>query len=164
MAVVNSTATEQSNIAFLAGRVQPTYPGLNIQEATHEVANGDSATSTYHVARLPSNARLSGLSRLNHDDLQTTGSPTLDIGTYNVFDGTADSATSINDGIDAANAGADVVMVKDPANMGQYIWEIAGASSDPGGYIDIRFSVQDAAIDLGGTVTTSVVYYVENAG
>ena len=69
---------------------------------------------------------------------------------------------AINDGIDVATAAAsDVAVVKDPANIGKYVWELAGESSDPGGFADLKITLKDAACNSGGTVSLSLVYNAE---
>ena len=71
--------------------------GAMVAETTVEVSASASTTSTYWVARLPSNARSHGLSQIATDDMADTGSPTLDVGTFG-FDGnvTTDDDDSIN--------------------------------------------------------------------
>lgn len=163
MAIVNLTATKRSNMSSVTGAQQAAQPGMNLYESTVEVGSADSATSTYHMARLPSNARLSALSRMMHDDLATAGAPTIDIGTANNADSSvADDPDAINNGIDvAAGAGAQVPLFAEIADAGQYLWELAGNTSDPGGFIDIMFNLVDADVNAGGTMTASIIYVVE---
>lgn len=162
MAVVALTATKRSNLSVLNSPQVESLPGVNMLETTVEVGSADSATSTYLIAHLPSNARLSGLSRMARDDLASAGAPTVDIGTFNVADGTANDPDAINDGIDVAAAATnDIPLIKDPANIGKYLWELAGASTDPGGFIDIKASLLDADVNVGGTMSFSIVYRIE---
>lgn len=125
---------------------------------TAEVPASD-ATSTVHLARIPSNARMSGLSKIYFDDLASTGSPTLDIGVFPVrsADFTAD-ADALNDGIDVASAAGSAAVIKDIANYGKMLWEIAGLSADPKCDMDIKASVLDAATNATGTVTLELFY------
>lgn len=161
MAVVNLTATSRGDRALTESVT--TRDGMNVFTSTVEVNSDDTATSTYFMARFPSNVRLMALSRLDIDDLASTGSPTLDIGTFAVGANITSSATSINDGIDAATAANGIDMIKDPADAGKYLWEIAGESSDPGGKIDVKISLLDANVNVGGTVTATFVYWVDNS-
>lgn len=132
---------------------------------TVEVSAAASATSTYHMARLPSNARINGGS-IYWDDLATTGSPTLDIGLFNpsgLSGGTDDALTgSLNDGMDAATVNATgKAIIKDPANWGKRLWEIWGLSADPKQEIDVKVMLLDASCDTGGTVTLNIGYTLD---
>lgn len=160
MAVENLTATTRGEKAV--SEVVTTRAGVNIFESTVEVSAAASATSTYTMARLPMTARITNLSRLAHDDLASTGSPTFDIGLFPVGDNFTADDDAINDGIDVATAAAsDVAVVKDPADIGKYVWELAGESSDPGGFADLKITLKDAACNSGGTVSLSLVYNAE---
>lgn len=135
---------------------------------TVEVGAADSATSTYRLARIPSNARISGLSRLHYDDLASAASPTLDIGVFNTnipFARTAitNDPVALNDGIDAgAASGASVAVIKDKANYGKRLWEyVNGQTTDPGGLLDIVVSLVDADVNVGGTMTLELVYSID---
>lgn len=123
---------------------------------TVEVGSADSATSTYHMARLPSNFRLSGASKAYWDDLASSGSPTLDIGIFPVKSGdfTGDD-DAINDGLDAATVNAvGISMIKDPVNVGKRLWEfINGVTVDPKCEVDIFVTLKDADVNTGGTLT-----------
>lgn len=139
---------------------------LRVWSETVEVGSADSATSTYHMARLPSNARLFGLSKWYWDDLASAGSPTLDLGLFNptgLSGGTDDSTTgSVTDGADAATVNAvGTACVKDPAKMGKRLWEIWGLSADPRQEIDVKVMLLDADVNVGGTVTVELVYSLD---
>jgi hypothetical protein len=125
---------------------------------TVELAASD-ATSTIHLARIPSNARIAGISKLYFDDLASSGSPTLDIGVYPIrsADFTADP-DALNDGIDVATAAGSAAVVKDIANYGKRLWEIAGLTADPKCDMDIKVAVLDAATNATGTVTLELFY------
>lgn len=162
MAVENLTATSRGQMA--ATYPVPTRAGFNVFEATVEVTAAASATSTYTMARLPMNLRISNLSRLAHDDLASTGSPTFDIGLFPVGTNFTADDDAINDGIDVATAAAaDVAIIKDPANIGKYVWELAGESSDPGGFADLKITLKDAATNTGGTVSMTLAYTVDHS-
>ncbi len=162
MAIVALTATKRSNLSVMDSPQVKAMHGLNIHEFTVEVGSADSDTSTYLIAHLPSNCRLSGASWLGWDDLATSGAPTMDIGTYNFADGTADDVDSINDGLDAATATANTPMLGDLADNGLYLWEIGTSpTSDPGGFIDIKIVLDDADVNQGGTISGSILYRME---
>lgn len=121
----------------------------------HEVTAGDSATSTYRLLRLPSNARLLGSSTISLDDLASTGSPTIDIGIVNVTGETriTDDPDGINDGIDAATAATGTTLIKSINNFGKKLYEfVDGQTSDPKGDLEVMMSIVDADVNSGGTV------------
>lgn len=128
---------------------------------TAEVVASD-ATSTIHMARLPSNARLLETSKVFFDDLASSGAPTFDIGLFPVVTGdfTADDDI-LNDGIDVATAAGSAVVIKDIANYGKALWAIAGLTEDPGCQMDVKITVKDAATNATGTVTMSLYYTID---
>lgn len=136
---------------------------VRVWTETVEVGSADSATSTYHLARIPSNARILGSSKLYFDDLASAGSPTLDIGIFPVrtgdFTGDADA---LNDGINCYSAAGSSAVVKDIANYGKRAWEyINGQTTDPGGNVDIKVSLLDADVNAGGTMTLELFYSID---
>ncbi len=134
---------------------------VRVWTETVEVGAADSATSTYTLARIPSNARILGASRLHYDDLATAGSPTLDIGVFVVRTGDFTSdADALNDGLDAGAAnGASAAVIKDKANYGKMVWEfINGQTTDPNCDVFIKVSLLDADVNQGGTMTLELFY------
>lgn len=134
---------------------------VRVWTETVEVGSADSATSTYTLARIPSNARILGASRLHYDDLATAGSPTLDIGVFVVRTGDFTSdADALNDGLDAgASGGASAAVIKDKANYGKMVWEfINGQTTDPNCDVFIKVSLLDADVNQGGTMTLELLY------
>ena len=130
---------------------------------TVEVGAADSDTSTYLMARLPSNARILGLSRIHTDDLASAGAPTLDIGVFNRTGKTdiTDDPDALNDGIDAATV-TDVAVVKDIVNNGIRLWEhVASQTEDPDVDLDIKISLVDADVNVGGTITLELYYTLD---
>lgn len=127
---------------------------------TVELAASD-ASSTIHLARIPSNARIiGGTSKVYFDDLASSGAPTLDIGIFPVraADFTADD-DALNDGIDVASAAGSAAVIKDVANYGKRAWEfISGQSADPKCDVDIKITVKDAATNATGTVMLELFY------
>lgn len=135
---------------------------LNIITVTKSVtARADG--NTMKMVRLPSNARIHGVSTVYFDDLATTGAPTLDIGIAPVDDSankiTADP-DALNDGIALASAGTAKV-IKDHANYGKRLFELLGLAEDPNGFLDIYVSFVDAVTDTTGDVTMEVGYSID---
>jgi hypothetical protein len=123
------------------------------EAATVEVAAAASIATTYVMFRIPTRARISGLSRISWDDLASTGSPTLSVGLKAVDANFTTSATALNSGLDVFTAAGTASMIGDVANYGKQIWELAGATTDPGGMADITVAIAAAATNTGGTVT-----------
>lgn len=131
---------------------------VKAQTTTVELA-ASTAGTTVKFGSIPSNARILGLSRVYWDDLATTGSPTLDIGLGSVDANITSATTTLSTG--HALSTADVAgepLLDDIVNNGKRAWEIAGASSDPGGAVDIYGTVLDAATTQTGTVSVEVYF------
>ncbi len=129
---------------------------------TVEVGAADSAASTYLLARLPSNAVITPLSNLHYDDLASSGSPTADVGVFNQEGKTAitDDDNLLADGVDVTAAGS-TGLNQDIANFGKQLWELLGLTKDPGVDLDIKVTLKDAAVDVGGTVSIELYYTVD---
>ena len=156
MAVVALRATPRG---LTKGAVHGLGGTMKVLTATVEVGSSDTNASVYTFFRVPSDARILGTSREWHDDLASTGSPTLDIGLFAVDGNITSDDDAFNDGLDAASAGTGVSLVKDIANYGKRAWEfVNGQTSDPGGSFDIKVTLQDAAVNVGGTVTLELHY------
>jgi hypothetical protein len=132
---------------------------------TVEVAADDSANSTYLMARIPSNAVISPTSTLYWDDLTTTGSPTADIGVYNMsgnsdFTDDPDALSSAHDVTSAGNASV-LTLAAGISNLGQPVWDyVNGATADPVTEVDIKVAIVDAPPVGGGTMTMVLNYSV----
>lgn len=132
--------------------------GSILIDSTVEVTAAASAGSIYTMARIPTNARVHGLSEVAFDDLASTGSPTLDFGFAAVSGNITTDDDALNDGVDVASAAGVARLIKDHANYGKTVWEILGLSADPGGLVDLIITIKDAATNTGGTVTLSLAY------
>lgn len=161
MADDSGNATIRSNLTLGTNAVKASPVGANIMDATVEVAAAADAGSEYIFFRIPTNARIHGISEIAFDDLQTTGSPTLDIGLKAVASNITSDAAALNDGIDVATAAGTARVIKDAANYGKQAWEFTSETSDPGGLLDVTITVLDAAIDVGGTVSATLVYSID---
>lgn len=130
---------------------------------TVETNADDSVSSTYLLARLPSNARILGTSRIYWDDLATGGSPTLDVGVYNMSGRSdiTDDPDALNDGLDVATAAGNAALVKNIANYGLPLWDYATGSTDPKCTLEIKAVLADAAITTAGTITVEIFYVTD---
>lgn len=130
---------------------------------TFETSAADSSTSTYLVARLPSNARIFGSSRISHDTLGST-TATFDIGVYNTNGGTdiTNDDDAINNGIVCSTSGTKE-FIDDKANWGLPLWDfVNGQTSDPKVQLDIKLVLKDAHLSSGaGTVTVEIDYAID---
>lgn len=163
MAIVNLNGTNiMTGLAADPRTVgAPGYNGkVRCWVETVEVGSADSANSTYAVARLPSNARILGSSKIYSDDLASSGAPTMDIGVFNLSGQTTitDDDDAINSGIDVATA-TDAAFVSGIENYGKKLYEfVSGQTTDPKGNLDIKLTLKDAAVNVGGTVTVEIYY------
>ncbi len=129
-----------------------------------EMTAAASATSTYHIARIPAEARLLPSSVIYFDDLASSGSPTLDIGLFAVDSNVTDDDDAINDGIDAATANtAGLPILKTPVDMlgkNAYLL-VSGQTTNPGGQLDVKITLKDADCNTGGTISGVLVIAVK---
>lgn len=158
MADDTKNATLRDKIA-LGGRVtKEAQFGSVVMDSTVAVAAAASANSVYTFFRVPTSARIHGLSEVSLDDLASTGAPTLDFGFAAVDSNFTTDDDALNDGIDAATAASGTKLIKDLANYGKTVWELLGLSEDPGGLADVIGTIKDAATNTGGDVTVTLVY------
>lgn len=161
MADDSKLATLRSNVKLDSLQIKTPVAGPAIQDSTVEVAAAASVNSLYTMVRVPTSARISGLSRVAFDDLASTGAPTIDIGFKPVGTNFTASVTALNDGIDVATAAGTAPVIKDIANYGKMVWEFLGLAADPQGFADVTISILDAAANTGGTITMSLLYTVD---
>lgn len=130
---------------------------------TVEVGAADTASSTYLLARLPSTAVILPSSTLYWDDLTTTGSPTVDVGVFNMSGNTdiTDDPDALSNGHDVTSAGSGAALAAGAniSNFGLPLWDhVASQTTDPKVDLDIKAKLVDAAVVGGGTVSL-VMYY-----
>jgi hypothetical protein len=128
---------------------------------TIETGAADSATSVYVMARLPSNARLFGSSKISHDALGAT-TAALGVGIYNTSSRVdfTDDPDAINTAIVASTAGTKE-LIADRANWGKRIWEfINGQTVDPKCDVLVKIAIEGAVhLSSGaGTITVEIDY------
>lgn len=128
---------------------------------TVEVGAADTESSTYLMARLPSNARILGTSTIYWDDLGTS-TATLDVGVYN-----QSGKTDITDDPDALSAGhvqstaGSASLITGIQNHGLNLWDFATGTADPGVELDIKVVVADNNLSAAGTITVEIHYTVD---
>lgn len=127
---------------------------------TIELAASASGTTLF-LGRVPTTARLLPNGFIYNDDLATTGAPTLDIGLASVDSNITSDPDAINNGIALNSATTTTTVVADLTDVGKPMWEIAGASSDPGGSLDIYGTVADASTTQTGTVSVALFGYLD---
>lgn len=128
--------------------------------STVEVSTG-STGATYKFARVPSDARISGLSTLYWDSLSTGSTLDLDFGLASVDSNITSDPDALNDGLDGSSTGTSA-LVKDRADYGKRAWEyVNGQTADPGGELDIYMTSTTDSIDSVGTVTLDLVYTLD---
>ncbi|NGQ91455.1 hypothetical protein G5V65_11155 [Rhodobacter sp. HX-7-19] len=134
-----------------------------IIDSTVEVGTSVAAGTEYVFVRIPSNARIHGLSRIAGDVLDATANtPTLDLGFKAVSSNITTDDDALNDGIDLSGSAFDVRLIKDHANSGKMAWEfVSGQTSDPGGFFDLIATTKDAVTAAGGTLTLTLAYSVD---
>lgn len=154
--LVNSTTITLADPGEGGGRVR-------VWHETVETAAADSATSTYWMATLPSNARIHGSSVIDHDALGAT-TATLAVGVYNTSSRTdiTNSTTALNTGIVASTAGRKA-LIADRANYGKRLWEYTAATSDPKCDLAVKVSIEGSVhLSSGaGTINLEVYYSVD---
>ena len=146
------------------------YGKMRVSVDTVTTNADDSANSTFHLARIPSNAIILPTSTLYWDDLASSGSPTLDVGIWATKENWNTVTSELSDGydVDALSNGHDCTsagsgsIIADHTNGILPAWDhMASVTADPGGMLDIKVSILDAAINTAGQITLVVHYVVE---
>ena len=167
-----------SPLASYASMVEPiavldsrfSYGKLRISVDTVTTADDDSATSTYHLARIPSNAIILPTSTIYWDDLASSGSPTLDVGLWATKENwnaiTAELSAgydidALTTALDTSSAGSASV-ISDHTNGILPAWDhMASVTADPGGMLDVKVNTYDHALAVAGQITLCLHYVVE---
>ncbi len=130
--------------------------------ATVEVPASASG-STIKFGRIPSNARISGQSKIYWDDLTTTGAATLDLGLASVGSNVTSDPNALSDAHDVTSAGSADALDAVITTHGVPAWDlINGVTVDPKGELDVYATIVDAATaGLTGTVTVEILGYLD---
>ena len=122
------------------------------------------SSSTINFGRIPSNVRLSNLSRIYWDDLSTTGSPTIDIGLASVDANITSDPDALSAGHVVTAADVDGEPLLDLfEKSGDFAWDfVNGQTTDPGGSLDVYGTIEDnATAGLTGTVMVELYGYLD---
>jgi len=149
-------------------RVGP--PGLaggrvRVWNETLEVVATALTGSTYHMARLPSNARILAASRISFDDMSADTTPKINLGVFNPtgLSGITDDSACIHDGLILSTATRNTNFIKTLDFEGKRLFEFTTANSatDPQQLLDIKASLTDAVASLGGTISIEIHYTLD---
>lgn len=121
------------------------------------ITNGDSIASLFFVGRVPSNAIIDPRSTYIH--AAVTGVTDFDLGFYHPNGGAVIDADALVDGDDISGAGIQTLIghgTLTVANANKRAWELAGLTSDPGGFLDIV-----ATLKAASTATVVVQFLID---
>lgn len=123
------------------------------------IANGDSANSLLYFGRVPSNALILPQSTLYHGTLTSLND--FDLGFYkNGAEAAAGAGDNLADGLDlTSGTSKSAVAAVTQANYLKAAWELAGLTSDPGGFLDIVGKLKADSGAAGAVV--AVIYYAK---
>lgn len=154
MSVVNKYGTGVRDPASLKA-IDGILAGAEVRvvPSTITITTGDSANSTHRIATVPSNAIIDPSSEYL---FAATGITDLDVGVAYPNGGAVIDADCYVDGDDVSAAGSQTLRghgTLTTANAFKRVWEIAGLSSDPGGFLDL------IATQKAGTAATNVIQF-----
>ena len=153
MAIVNITGNIQSN-AYRDGAVGT----VKYTPSTVTLTASNSINSTFTLARLPSDARIVGISMIDITDSTSTGA-TLDIGLFPLEDQYTESDDCIASGIDLSSAVSGRLLTSlDSITKSAY--ELLGATENKGGLLDVKATLKGAAIVADATLTLQLFYTI----
>jgi hypothetical protein len=109
-------------------------PGTIVLDSTISVPGSTGVGYEIVFARVPTSARINGISRLLHDALGA--SVTLSLGFKPVGGNFTVNGAALAALTAVATAGSFTVP-GDHANAGRFVWEMLGLASDPGGFADV---------------------------
>lgn len=126
---------------------------------TVEITAAASDTSTYVLGYLPSNAKILGISTYSIDDCDTGSTATVDFGLFAVDANVTSDVDALNDGIVLGTAATQGALIKNIANYGKAAYlHVNGQTTDPGGFLQLKATIDDADVSAGGTLTVEVFY------
>lgn len=130
-------------------------------DATYSVPASTTVGHEIVFARVPTNARIHGTSRVYNDALGA--SVTLSMGFKAVSGNFNSSTTALSTAFAVATANVvGVLPFTDHTSAGRMVWEILGLSADPGGFADVCGYTAGATTTASAQdVTLSLVYSVD---
>lgn len=160
MAVVNELSSILTAQNAGSGLISSTYLGsrLNVAQVSHDITTGDSDTSTYDLLLLPTSAKIVDGFLQAVAAITDAGTLTMDVGIKHL-DGTSLTADPdiILDGADIKTGGRFNFFTEGSgtatlANIStKEIWELLGASSDPGG-LAVIYATLNGDAGTGGLI------------
>lgn len=137
----------------------PVARGAYAADSTYSVPASTPVGHEIVFCRIPTCARINGVSRLLNDALGT--SVTMSIGLKAVGGNFTTSNTAIAAATAVATAGSFTIP-GDHANAGKMVWELLGLASDPGGFADVIGVTAGATTTASAQdVTLALVYTVD---
>lgn len=137
----------------------PVARGAYAADSTYSVPAQTTVGHEIVFCRIPTSARINGVSRLLNDALGTD--VTMSIGLKAVGGNFATSNTAIASATAVATAGSFTIP-GDHANAGKMVWELLGLASDPGGFADvIGVTAGTTTTNSAQDVTLALVYTVD---
>lgn len=136
-------------------------PGTIVLDSTYSVPASTTVGHEIVFARVPTNARINGTSRVYNDALGS--SVTLSLGFKAVGGNFTSSTTALSTAFSVATANVvGTLPFSDHANCGRFVWELLGLSADPGGFADVCGYTAGATTTASAQdVTLTLCYTVE---
>ncbi len=130
-------------------------------DATYSVPASTTVGHEIVFARIPTNARIHGTSRVYNDALGA--SVTLSVGLKPVAGNFTASTTAVSTAFAVATANVvGVLPFTDHTSAGRMVWELLGLAADPGGFADVAGYTAGATTTASAQdVTMSLVYSVD---
>jgi hypothetical protein len=136
-------------------------PGTITLDSTYSVPASTVVGHEIVFARIPTNARINGLSRVYNDALGAA--VTLSIGLKAVQGNFTTSNTAVSTAFAVATANViGTLPITDHTSLGRFAWELLGLSADPGGFADVIGVTAGATTTASAQdVTMTLVYTVD---
>jgi hypothetical protein len=131
--------------------------GGTFLDATYPVPASTVVGHEIVFARIPTSARISGLSRINNDALGA--SVTLALGLKAVNGNFTTNTTALAAAFAVATAATNVQIFGDHVNASRMVWELLGLASDPGGFADVIGTTAGATTTASIQDVTMNLYY-----
>jgi len=160
MTTYSFTATEQKNAQnIVAGPGEANNLKVLLCSTVELTASATAVTIDF--GQIPSNARISGASRVYNDDCATSGAPLLDLGLAS--DDITNDPDALGNGLVTLTT-ATVVgtpVIDDAANIGKEAYSlVSGQATDPKNPLTVYGTLNGAATTQTGTVTVEILGYL----